>query len=70
MATQNTLEVKTDSKKVIISRTKLSDGYNYYLMLLRYSSVWKDWYIVTDFNQGGTIVSKKEAIKRAKAAIL
>jgi len=57
-------ELKT--KGVIINRTKLSDGYNYYLTLINGSNT---SFINESYKQIESILSEKKAIQQAKKLI-
>ena len=58
-------EAKT--KSVLIHRTRLSDGYNYYIMLLAKAwSVNSPLFINESFKQVDEILSEESAIKIAK----
>ena len=59
---------KSKSKIVIITRTKLSDGYNYYLMLLTLNSS-KKYVIDGRYKQKNSILSEASAIKEAKSLL-
>jgi hypothetical protein len=59
---------KSKSKIVIITRTKLSDGYNYYLMLLTLNSS-KKYVIDGRYKQKNSILSEVSAIKEAKSIL-
>lgn len=56
------------TKKVIITRTKLSDGYNYYLSVMTLN-IWKNWQINDSYKQKESIYSKREAIEVAEALL-
>lgn len=56
---------KAKTKFVIITRTKLSDGYNYYLMLLTLASN-KKFVINESYKQKQSILSEAKAITEAK----
>jgi hypothetical protein len=59
---------KSKSKIVIITRTKLSDGYNYYLMLLTLNPS-KKYVIDGRYKQKNSILSEASAIKEAKSLL-
>ena len=55
---------KPKTKCVIITRTKLSDGYNYYLMVIKKGMYGK--MVVDDSLKQKEILSEKDAITTAK----
>jgi hypothetical protein len=61
-----TIQNAERTKKVIITRTLLSDGYNYYLMLVNYNEYLKQWFINDNYRQIVEIKSKREAIEKAE----
>lgn len=63
-------EFSNGNKKAIINRSLLADGFNYYVSLFIYSSLFKQWFWIDSYQQGKTILSEKEAIKKAKTAII
>ena len=64
-------EVSNKDKTIIvlITRTKLSNGYNYYLMLMTKSSNGKFFVWNEGYKQKKTILSEKEAIETAKKVV-
>jgi hypothetical protein len=58
----------TKTKIVIITRTKLSDGYNYYLMLLgkHPSGI---MFVNQTYKQKNSILSEREALATAKKLV-
>jgi len=60
-------EIKTDAKRVIITRALLADGYNYYLSL--YTNLYGCEILNGSYKQTNSILSAKEAIKQAKQLI-
>lgn len=61
-----TIQNAERTKKVIITRSLLSDGYNYYLMLVNYNEYSKQWFIDDNYRQIVEITSKIEAIEKAE----
>lgn len=57
-----------NTKFVFISRTKLSDGYNYYLTLLQRDYLGR-FYINESYVQKNSILSEKEALATAKKVV-
>ena len=64
-----TIEILKNDKKVIINRTKLSDGYNYYITLMVFQSFMNIGWIVYPYKQEHEIKSLKQA-KEVAAAII
>ena len=58
----------TKTKIVIITRTKLSDGYNYYLTLLGKHSSGK-MFVNETYKQKNSILSEREALATAKKLV-
>jgi hypothetical protein len=60
-----TIQNAERTRKVVITRTMLSDGYNYYLTLLALSPLFND-FVIIDYCQKETILSKQKAIEIAE----
>ena len=62
------MEIYNDekTKKITIARTKLSDGYNYYITVYNYNSSFKMFTINSNYIQKKEIFSKRDAIETAK----
>jgi hypothetical protein len=60
---------KSKTKCVMITRSKLSDGYNYYLTVLRKGGLHNSYVIDESIKQKESILSEAEAIKQAKRLI-
>ena len=54
------------NKKVVITRSKLSDGYNYYLMMIVYSEAFNCEFWNENYRQTESILSLNKAIETAK----
>jgi hypothetical protein len=57
------------NRKVLISRTLFSDGYNYYMTVFAYNKYLNFWFINENYKQSDTILSFKKAIDKAKKII-
>ena len=64
-----TLEILKNDKKVIIKRTKLSDGYNYYITLLVFQPFMNIGWTVYPYKQEHEIKSLRQA-KEVAAELL
>jgi hypothetical protein len=62
-------ELTKGAKKVLITQTKLADGYNYYLTKLDYSHALDNWFVNSDYKQPEDIHSFDEAKRQAKELI-
>lgn len=55
------IEILKNDKKVLINRTKLSDGYNYYITVMVFQPFMNIGWIVSDYKQQHEIKSLKQA---------
>ena len=64
-----TIQNAERTKKVEITRTKLSDGYNYYITLYIFNLSFNSYFINSNYKQTESLLSKKKAIEIAENLI-
>jgi hypothetical protein len=64
-----TIQNAERTKKAEITRTKLSDGYNYYITLYTFNSSFNSYFINSNFTQTESILSKIKAVEVAENLI-
>jgi hypothetical protein len=64
-----TIQNAERTKKAEITRTKLSDGYNYYITLYTFNSSFNSYFINSNFIQTESILSKIKAVEVAENLI-
>jgi hypothetical protein len=62
-------EIVSGNYKIVITRSELSDGNNYYLTAMNYSDQWKYWFWNESFKQIEEIHSLVDARRAARNAI-
>jgi hypothetical protein len=60
-----TIQNAERTRKVLITRTMLSDGYNYYLTVLAFNPL-VNGFVTVNYSQTETILSKQKAIEIAE----
>ena len=64
-----TIQNAERTKKAEITRTKLSDGYNYYITLYTFDLSFNSYFINSSFKQSKSISSKIKAVEIAENLI-